>query len=128
MHEQDFAELGLKYPSTSSAVVLKKKIGSIRDGSAGQTLILRDRNMLHDARHSGDAQLAEAHARWLPLFRIIDSRLDSIEKVAANPTRGRRHRRDFPAEDNFASVRSERHDAEKPQVVGRGPRKRKCLA
>ena len=40
--------------------LFKEKIGSVRDGSAGQnTQFFAIGNMLHDARHPGDAQLAE---------------------------------------------------------------------
>src|SRR6267154_1597601 len=61
VHGQDLAEFGIEIIFQHHRPwFFKKKIGSIRDGSAGQnTQFFAIGNMMHDARHSGDVQLAE---------------------------------------------------------------------
>ena len=86
MHAQDLAEFGIEIILQHHRPwFFKKKIGSIRDGSAGQnTQFLAIGNMLHDARHPGDAQLAKG-ARAMAAVVQDQSILgiDGIEKVAA---------------------------------------------
>ncbi len=59
VHTQDLAEFGIEIIFQHHRPwFFQEKIGSVRDGSAGQnTQFLAIGNMLHDARHSGNAQL-----------------------------------------------------------------------